>query len=247
MPVSPPGLPPTGMQPGDPGTDFKTNTFDGRIRSIPSYVPGKNAGPGYNLWYGSIFSAFPKNGPNGTLYTLNFMYNPSTVQVSHSLDASNALMPSYTRSDYDTGTPLVGSGGALSFSLLFDRTYETSDSSYGGSIQGELGVGADIQVLYNLVGVNTPQVTWWNAGEEEKKYENGASSVLGTMQMNPVWVRFSQTNASFSKAVPYMTRLVYFGYISAIGISYTHFTQRMVPVRCAVSLSMQLMSTNGWT
>ncbi|MFB6518704.1 hypothetical protein [Streptomyces sp. NPDC056401] len=234
-----------GMQPGDPGIDITTNqSFDGRIRDIPDYVPG---GAAAGLWRGSMMTAFQTGAPKGKFYTLSFLYNPSVVQVSHSLNTDNTPMPAYTRSDADGGTPMVAAGGSLSFSLLFDRTYEMSDRSYSGTHAGELGVGADIQVLYNMTGVNTPLVPLNRIGGEETDRPEYAKSVVGTMQMNPVWIRFGQTNATMAKAVPFMTRLVYFGYINSLGISYTHFTHRMIPVRCAVSVSVQLMSTTGWS
>ncbi|NIY68044.1 hypothetical protein SMALB_6122 [Streptomyces malaysiensis] len=66
------------------------------------------------------------------------------------------------------------------------------------------------------------------------------------MQMNPVWARFGQARHAFTDKLPNLSRMEYFGYLNDIGITYSHFTQRMTPVRCAVSISMQLMSSAGW-
>lgn len=227
-----------------PGTGIYDNSFDNRIQNIPSYLPGETGGTNYGLIRGYMVTAFPK-GQTGRFYMLNFLYNPSTVQVSHSLDAANQVMPAYTRSDQDKGTPLTAAGGSLSFSLLFDRSYEMSDPTQFNTVEGTYGVMADIHVLYNLVGINMKQQVWSSAtSSDAASTETG--DVVGIMQMNPVWVHFNQARHRFADKLPNMSRMSYFGYLSSVDISYTHFTQRMTPVRCAVAISMQLMSTVGW-
>ncbi|MFH9731880.1 hypothetical protein [Streptomyces sp. NPDC017260] len=228
-----------------PGSGIWENNFDPRIQAIPSYLPSATAGQSYELKRGYMTTAFPK-GQSGKFYMLNFLYNPSTVNVSHSIDAANQVMPAYTRSDQDQGTPLTAAGGTLGFSLLFDRSYEMSDSSQFDTVEGTFGVMADIHVLYNLVGINSKQQVWSSAESPSSTASTTGGDVLGIMQMNPVWVRFGQARHSFSKQLPAISRMEYFGYLNNLDISYTHFSQRMTPVRCAVSVSMQLMSTAGW-
>lgn len=225
-----------------PGSGIWENSFDPRIQSIPSYLPGQSK-DSYGLKRGYMVTAFPK-GKSGKFYMLNFLYNPSTVQVSHGIDAANQVMPPYLRSDLDEGTPLVAAGGTLSFSLLFDRSYEMSDQTQFNKVEGTYGVMADIHVLYNLVGINTPVQP---AATEDAEASTDTSNAIGIMQMHPVWCRFGQPRTSMRNKLPHLSRMEYFGYINSIDITYTHFTQRMTPVRCAVSLSMQLMSTYGWT
>ncbi|MEU9857281.1 hypothetical protein [Streptomyces sp. NPDC047974] len=195
-------------------------------------------------------------------YSLLFHYNPSVINVSHSLDMANAPMPSYTRSDLDTGTPLVAGGGQLTFSLLFDRSYETSDATQQGTFVGDLGVLHDIHVLYNMVGMNLP-VGPWGAESSDGTFlgdivakiretlststaASDSRAAIGVMQMHPVWIHFMNPRSTTFRSLPNMSRMSYFGYISSINITYTHFTQRMVPVRAAVGLSVQLMTSAGW-
>ncbi|MFC9505400.1 hypothetical protein [Streptomyces sp. NPDC057002] len=227
-----------------PGKGIWENNFDPRIQNIPSYLPGEK-GSNYGLKRGYMVTAFPK-GQSGRFYMLNFLYNPSTVQVSHGIDAANQVMPAYTRSDQDKGTPLVAAGGTLSFSLLFDRSYEMSDSTQFNKIEGTYGVMADIHVLYNMVGINAPQQVWNQGDAEAAESSVDANQVIGVMQMNPVWCRFGQARHAMRDKLPGLSRMEYFGYVSSLDITYTHFSQRMTPVRCAVSISMQLMSTAGW-
>ncbi|MEV7902175.1 hypothetical protein [Streptomyces anulatus] len=228
-----------------PGKGIWENNFDPRIRSIPSYLPSESSGSSYGLKHGYMVTAYPK-GKSGQIYMLNFLYNPSTVSLSHSIDAANQVMPAYTRSDQDSGTPLVAAGGTLSFNLLFDRSYEMSDKTKFSTIEGTYGVMADIHVLYNMIGINSPQVVW-NQGEGESADASvDANNVIGIMQMNPVWARFGQARHSFRNKLPNLSRMEYFGYVANVEITYTHFSQRMTPVRCAVAITMQLMSTAGW-
>ncbi|MGW3763121.1 hypothetical protein [Streptomyces sp. NPDC005131] len=226
-----------------PGKGIWENRFDPRIQSIPSYLPGEK-GSNFGLMRGYMTTAFPKGGKSKTnrFYMLNFLYNPSAVSVNHSTDAANQVMPPYTRSDLDDGVPLVAAGGTLSFGLLFDRTYEMSDPTKFDTVEGTYGVMADIHVLYNLVGINTSQDAQATDGQEKPT----SGSVVGIMQMSPVWCRFGQARHSFKDKLPNLSRMEYFGYINNIGITYTHFSQRMTPVRCAVDISMTLMSSYGW-
>ncbi|MEV6309994.1 hypothetical protein AB0M10_15515 [Streptomyces sp. NPDC051840] len=226
-----------------PGKGIWENNFDPRIRSIPSYLPGEK-GSSFGLMRGYMVTAFPKGGSSKSnkFYSLNFLYNPSAVSVNHSTDAANQVMPPYTRSDLDEGVPLVAAGGTLTFQLLFDRTYEMSDPTKFSTIEGTYGVMADIHVLYNLVGINTAQDAQATGTDEAPT----SGSVVGIMQMSPVWIRFGQARKSFSDQLPNMSRMKYFGYVSSIGITYAHFSQRMMPTRCAVDLSVTLMSSYGW-
>lgn len=224
-----------------PGKGIYDNTFDSRIQNIPTYLPGEQNDLG--IMRGYMVTAFPKSSTKtNRFYMLNFLYNPSTVSVNHSTDAANQVMPPYTRSDLDTGVPLVAAGGTLSFALLFDRTYEMSDPTKFNTIEGTYGVMADIHVLYNLVGINTSQEAQATDGEDAATSGN----VLGIMQMSPVWCRFGQARHAFKDKLPSLSRMEYFGYINNIGITYTHFSRRMTPVRCAVDISMTLMSSYGW-
>ncbi|MFJ3271009.1 hypothetical protein [Streptomyces sp. NPDC086776] len=226
-----------------PGKGIWENNFDPRIRSIPSYLPGEK-GSNFGLMRGYMVTAFPKGAKSksNNFYMLNFLYNPGEVRVSHSTDAANEVMPPYTRSDLDEGVPLVAAGGTLGFELLFDRTYEMSDPTKFNTVEGTYGVMADIHVLYNLVGINTSQEAQATDGQDKPTSGN----VIGIMQMSPVWIRFGQARHSFKDKLPNLSRMEYFGYVNSTDITYTHFTQRMMPSRCAVGVRVTLMSSYGW-
>jgi hypothetical protein len=232
-----------------PGEGIWTNdNFDARIRSVPSWI-SKSQDPRFQLERGNIISAFPKASTEmNRYYILNFLYNPSVVNVSHSINAANQVAPAYTRSDFDKGTPLVAAGGSLSFSLLFDRTYEMSDPAQQGTFAGTYGVMADIHVLYNLVGINTKQLVGHEADKSAPSSAVDSKDVIGVMQMNPVIVHFGRPmdGGYRDSSLPNMSMMRYFGYLTSLNITYSHFSQRMMPVRCAVAVNMDLMSSQGW-
>jgi hypothetical protein len=75
-----------------------------------------------------------------TQYKVNFLYNPSTIQETRSLDLNNGVLPAYARNPDDPGTYATSLNTTVSFSLLFDRTYELWDKSYQSTIGGAYGV-----------------------------------------------------------------------------------------------------------
>ncbi|MDX3260700.1 hypothetical protein PV336_15885 [Streptomyces sp. MI02-2A] len=210
--------------------------FDPRITSIPFVT----AAPGYkgdNLTRGWIIQ---EKAVNGARYRCNFLYNPSVVSVSHSVNANviaddNAINP-YDVTAQDLLLPLQQT---VSFSLLFDRTYELWDPSklHGAAKDNVpfLGVAWDVLSLYKITGVASPIDV-----DAAKSSDSGAvqsssftkgnfkSGATGPMLYVPVYVVFGYT-------------LDYYGVIQEMDVQYTHWTQQMIPSRCQVDISMQLL------
>jgi hypothetical protein len=276
----------TSATPGD--IAHSNDNFDSRIwRYAPTALASD---PSYSgLFRGYIESSSTATGgqksptnPQGS-YSLSFLYNPSTVSVSHSLSASDQMYPPYLRSAADTGIPLRTSGGTVGFSLLFDRTYEVWDGRVG-DLAHDLGVLLDVHVLYGLTGITTPlstnqqsQLSGSSApllgppsGVAGSPYGTGATSsdsdvtnlqnalsvtpnaVTGTMQMYPVWAVLAGVSSAYSgsgqawQTLPDISLMRYFGYIEQITVDFTHFTQRLIPFRCAVGITIQLMASAGY-
>jgi hypothetical protein len=252
--------------------------FDSRITAFPPTavvkdptLPHGNLTKGYmqTASPGITMASIPIGGgtdvPSASttataFYTLLFLYNPSEIDESYSLDTNNGVTPAFLRSSADTGTAIVGTGGTLNFSLLFDRTYEVN---YGKSgFAHDLGVLVDMHVLKGLTGITMPLSAADQANALVSVAGKGAkgtissNSVYGTMQMLPIWAVFplilggnyGQTQQSTTPAMmmPDISLMRYFGYVTSMSISFTHFNQRMIPFRCGVNLTMQLMSSAGW-
>lgn len=255
--------------PGGPVTSnvYTQVAFDPRMNK-PVFLEGKGEtatgsngdylfNPANGLARGFIVQAMSQSQTDGTLYGCAFLFNPSIITMQHGLDsnATSLTLPQYRRNAADTGVYLVGLASTLDLSLFFDRTYEVNTSAeksgvysrYGplGFIQQTkyegsqilvnddprlIGVLADIRALYRVVGMSDPipNVSWTN--------DSGGSvtaTITGPMQQVPCYLMLS---ANMITNVPY-----WYGYIDSIGITYTHFTQTMVPMRAQVDVELTLL------
>jgi len=139
------------------------------------------------------------------------------------------VLPNYARNPNDTGDYNVMLNTTISFSLLFDRTYELWDRKYQGTDVGTYGVSVDTNAFYNLTGINIPEkVPGVRGGKSYTKINQGP------MKMTPVDLYFGYGSPG---------GLHYFGIITSLGITYSHFTQQMVPVRCAIDVGFNVFPT----
>ncbi|WP_274916902.1 hypothetical protein [Streptomyces sp. WZ-12] len=168
--------------------------------------------------------------------TLRFLYNPSTVAVTHGLDGQNMQLAQWQRSENMTGTALLPVNNSCSFSLLFDRTFDVLGPRNKPS--AKFGVMYDVNMLYNLCGINQkvkPKIDGfeddgdWGDGKGKPSSDAGEvpQTITGPMQMNPVDIYFGGHR-----------NLYFYGFISNISINYSHWVQEMIPTRCAVSLTV---------
>jgi hypothetical protein len=121
----------------------------GVMRSMPGILP---MGPLQNSFQGSgaptsLAQADPFLFGSQASYYLFFLYNPNQITASWSIDPTN-LPPLST-----AGQPLapnIAVGQTVSWSLVFDRTY---DIFYDPNPQNNRGVLSDVAALYNVMGV----------------------------------------------------------------------------------------------
>ncbi|MFE4681536.1 hypothetical protein ACFRNJ_11960 [Streptomyces sp. NPDC056721] len=210
-------------------------SFDPRITSIPTVVYSGD----YNqsLTRGWIIQ---ESAVKGTRYRCNFLYNPSVVSVSHSINTNvladqNAIDPN----DVSQGTAILPLQQTVSFSLLFDRTYELWDSTkLSGDTRYDvatMGVGYDILSLYKITGIATTITVDGKADDTvtDTSFSKGSftKGATGPMLWVPVYVVFGDF-------------LDYYGVIQQLDVQYTHWTTSMVPSRCQVNVTMQLLPRN---
>lgn len=243
---------------GKPGTTVWSNPpFDSRILAVgganqmvnptgitfPSGV-GKTIGTTENMERGKMITGTNKTtfgDTNGVIYAVNFLYNPSTIQETRSIDLNSGQLPNAYRDPGDPGQYMTGLSTNISFSLLFDRTYEVWDTdTYFGKPQGTLGCRVDIEALYNLLGINykidasniqPPPGSISGPGSIFASTSYGLT-VQGPMKVAPCQLFFGSHNTN---------ALSYYGFISEIDITWTHFNWLMVPVRCAVQVSFTVL------
>lgn len=184
-----------------------------------------------NLSRGSIveYTAKKQKRKRGA-YRCNFLYNPSTVSVNHSVDMSNLVYSDYNRPKDSIGTYNTPLNASASFTLLFDRTYEMTDLKYVGKAVQRRGVLEDVDSLYRITGINSKQE--YNVTEGDFRPEGTPRFVKGPMQMNPCHFYFGDGASS---------ALALFGFIQSLGIQYTHWNQFMVPQRTAIQIGVTLL------
>lgn len=171
-----------------------------------------------------------------TTFRINFLYNPSTITESRSIDLYSGILPSWARNPNDPGhynTPLQTQ---IEFSLLFDRTYELWDKNYSQTLAGIFGVRVDVESFYNLCGINTVETTTssYNAIVPTPLQSTGPVSLVtqGPMQMVPSRIYFGMDSTG---------ALSYYGYISTFNVTWTHFTSYMVPQRAAIDVGFTVL------
>ncbi|WP_326787079.1 hypothetical protein [Streptomyces sp. NBC_00151] len=177
--------------------------------------------------------------PGNITFRINFLYNPSTIQESRSVDVTSGVLPNWARNPDDPGqynTPLQS---VINFSLLFDRTYELWDQSYRETLAGVFGARVDVEAFYNLMGVNAlvSETTPQHGTIPAPLQTSGrvGTVVQGPMQMVPARIYFGQNSTG---------ALNYYGYISTFDVTYTHFNSMMTPSRCAINVGFTILPNN---
>ncbi|MFF7750465.1 hypothetical protein ACFZCP_14635 [Streptomyces sp. NPDC007971] len=197
----------------------KNPQFDPRMRSIPALGVAAKKDSGF--WRGSIYRE--EKTVTGGYLTLDFLFNPSTISISHSLGYN------LSAADRSTDGNVIGAQGigTLQFDLLFDRTYEM----YGASPNfydeaATKGVLADVEALYNITGAYDVTAK----GAQQKSLQ----------AMQPNACNFFFGGSSSGAGLLANNTLSYYGTVTSLTVTYTHFSREMIPQRCALSLSVDL-------
>lgn len=213
--------------PGGSGRIAYQQPFDMRmVKRVP--LSGTTNG---TLHHGRMYMA--SAGRSRAYYGLNFLFNPSEIQIVHTLDAQ---LPPDAASLADAGRPIGGSG-EFAFSLLFDRTYELWDRQTTAA--GKFGCYVDVRQLYLMLGIIDPESQFTESAKDKGiPYAlNNITAPNGPMYAQPMWVYFG-SNFGSTYANNYRS-LKYYGVITSLNVTYTSFTQFMTPRRCVVNVSFQ--------
>ncbi len=151
-------------------------------------------------------------------YACRFMFNPTTVTVEYSAQEdiypASALTPAQL-----AGTAVTPGTTGLSFSLLFDRTYEVAyGARYKGGLARDIGVYRDIAALESVVGARF-------------NFSLRANGVIQPMQLIPCYFIFGGGAGKVG--------LSFIGAITGMKVTYATFSERMVPMRASVDIGVQ--------
>jgi hypothetical protein len=216
---------------------YNNPAFDQRITSL-SY-PMQGGASGQQLARGFMVWALKTNhwgGNGGPLPTLAFLYNPTTVTAYFATDVNDTSVDMLYSSPPDSGLPTMGMNQVVSFSLLFDRTFEmwgsysnsgepnTAQSGLQGSNDPSVvGVDADVLAMKQLAGM-----FFFSASQRGTAQQQIAQ---GPMLMIPTYLNFGKLSSGET----------YYGYVSDFTVTYTHWTQNMVPIRCTIDVDFTLL------
>lgn len=185
-------------------------------------------------------------GSYGGPITFNFLYNPSTVTGQYTVQTSGAGITYLYANPADAANLAAPVTGSVSFTVLFDRTYDLWQSyNTDGSAKNAgsaamqqwgndptvVGCWADIMQLMRFVGMyNTGQSSPNAASVLGSNFASGGaqSTSQGFMFQVPCWTYFGPQNKA----------LQVYGYVSAWDYTVTHWSQYMVPMRCSIDITI---------
>jgi hypothetical protein len=180
--------------------------------------------------------------------------NPTTVESSYAIPDSGAQASLIYPNALDQSDLRLPINQYVSFSLLFDRAYDLwgayrDDGTpryqnwAAGNNPQVVGCWADILQLQQYTGQNVDYSPGTGgaslAGTGKKGGANTLAGHQGILQMIPGWVFFGAP-----------TSLHYYGFVSGYNVTVTHWSQFMVPMRCAIDISFTLLpppsQQNNW-
>lgn len=237
---------------------FQQPAFDPRIRRLSQpfgtgYTPIQR---GHMVWNPQIPWPSPYGNSHQTWAEapkVMFLYNPSTIAASYQL-TDNSMTSALI---YPVGNPnnqpllRVPLQQSVSFTLLFDRTYEMNGGAnpslaWSGQMYN-LGVMVDVIAMMQFTGMfadlyagNNPLSNASNLTKLTGYYsENinqipnftGGSVLQGVMQATLCYIYFANP----------LRGIQYYGYVDSWDVQYTHFAQNMVPMRCVIDVSFTLL------
>lgn len=246
--------------------------FDPRITKLTlpmgSGVTGINRG--YMVWDPTVPWSPPFGGAGQTFAKaprVEFLYNPSTVAASYAIDNTSAQSSLLYPVANVTPNLVVPLNQTVSFTIMFDRTYELwGDSPLNpgeppGSAPGDIhdphtpmqkfGCGLDVLAMQQFTGMFS---TIENAtgGSNSANPFSGSSTNKAISGISPTTINEAlnggKAQGIFAVVLSYVFfsgspnyGLTYYGYVSGWDVQYTHFAQNMVPMRAVIDVSYTLL------
>lgn len=175
---------------------------------------------------------------------VNFLFNPQSLTVSHPITTS-FFSQSDSQGDAtaqglnNLSYALLGSNlGSTSLSLYFDRTYEVNTPSAlnkDGVPFSSVGVYDDIIAFYKFLGMVSLNVTV------------DGNPNLNIQDPNNDKYQFGYSDLAFPGITPgpvmsyiYMGPIRFYGAISELDITYTHWTNTLVPFRAVINIGFTI-------
>jgi hypothetical protein len=158
-----------------------------------------------------------------TRQRVNFLYNVSQLDLSHQVDPNNVVQPAQKPPDSVTDPFYTMSASTTGVKLLYDRTYELFSAPASGStgFANKYGVWADVAAWYVYMGMLPSMPKSW----DDSIITSPATLVRSYLFVGP--------------------NMVFYGWPTGINVTYSHWTQNMIPQRCSVDIGFQIIPHTG--
>jgi hypothetical protein len=238
---------PPSVVPGSASGIYNQPAFDSRIRRL-SQPFGTGTTPiqrGYMIWDPSVSWIAPYDSSVGFAGApkVLFLYNPSTIEATYTI-SNNSLMSSllYPTTTLDV-TARVMLQQSVEFTIMFDRTYEMNSANQSANMK-QFGVELDVLAMKQFTGMFASLSNDGKASSTDSNpttgIPSGVNSADPAKSLNGIMQGVMQVAYSYVEFAP-GTGLQYYGYVSEWDVSYTHFNQQMIPMRCVIDVSFTLM------
>jgi len=172
---------------------------------------------------------------------LNFLFNPSTIDNSAAIYSGAGGAQTNAALQFTSASALAAvalpMNQTISFSLLFDRSFEVWGSMPDGNVpvttsDTDASVYG-VQVDYLCMQQFTGQLIGQSAGNGSTK-QAGASAMQGAVQVK-------QGTIFQVPSYIYFGPSVFYGYINSVDCQTTGWSQYMVPIRSVMNFSFTTM------
>lgn len=196
---------------------------------------------GYMIWDVQGGNVGYSGGPYNGRALFNFMYNPQQVYAAFSIESNQAQAAMLYNAPGASSVLAIPLSQSVTWTLYFDRTYEVNFSHANGSPNDPsiIGVQADIVQLMQFTGMLS------NMAAGTTKIKTPTVNKGGVMMNIFSWVYFGQNSPATANRGTQVNRLGYYGFINEWDVTYTAFTQNMVPYRATVDISFQMLPSTS--
>lgn len=217
---------------------FAQAKFDPRIYRLAMPLSGSTSGViqrGYMIWDQPLPGYSDKA-------SIHYLYNPSTVSADFNIADATAQAALNFPNPGDTAMLAIPLSQTVSWTLMFDRTYElwgkyNSDGTpvnpnVKANDPAVIGVQADVMQFMQFTGMLT-NYSYGTATATGLTQNSNYSVNQGIMQLVPCYAYFGNSQNT--------TNLSYYGYINEWSVQYTHWSQYNIPMRAVISVSFTML------
>lgn len=216
--------------------------FDSRINALAFPLAGqssKSTSVGLTRGYMRQYQPLPNYSRSSVIH---YQYNPSTVSSDYNIADPSAQAALNFPNPGDTAQLAIPLSQTVSWSLMYDRTYEllgsyddSGNTKYPNAAVNDprvIGCEADVMQFKDFTGMLT-NYSYGTASTSNLSKNVNYTLNQGIMQLVMAYAYFGSSGQG--------NNTQYFGYINEWSVQYTHFTQYNVPMRCVIAVYFTMM------